>query len=173
MVASKRGFTLMELIMVVGILSVLFAIGPRLLLQANREFIMIRAKMDLQREARAAMYTITRALRQAHASTIVVSNVANQPYYSKIYFVKEQEPGSLVTSTMTFQQEGTQLVQLMAGSASNRRVLTKNLNYLAFTFPRTDDMGIISVSLTLQKNIYEGRTKALHMASEKVRVMND
>jgi len=28
------------------------------------------------------------------------------------------------------------------------------------------------VSVTLEKGIYQGRTKALHMTSEKVRVMN-
>jgi hypothetical protein len=33
-------------------------------------------------------------------------------------------------------------------------------------------MGIISVSITLEKPIFEGRTKALHMASERVQVMN-
>ena len=33
-------------------------------------------------------------------------------------------------------------------------------------------MDIISVSMTLQESIYEGKVKALHMASEKVRVMD-
>ena len=33
-------------------------------------------------------------------------------------------------------------------------------------------MTIVSVSLTLQTSIYGGQTKALHMASEKVQVMD-
>jgi hypothetical protein len=33
-------------------------------------------------------------------------------------------------------------------------------------------MTIVSVSLTLEKAIYEGKTKALHVATERVRVMN-
>ncbi len=43
---------------------------------------------------------------------------------------------------------------------------------MAFTFPRSDQLSILSVSMTLQENIYQGRTKALHMASEQVQVMN-
>jgi hypothetical protein len=33
-------------------------------------------------------------------------------------------------------------------------------------------MGIVSVSITLEKEVYKGRRKALHMASEKVRIMD-
>jgi len=125
---------------------------------------MTRAKVELQQEARATMYIITRALRQSSAASITISRAnSSQPFYSKITFTKQQG------ETMAFQQEGVTLYQLING---HRRVLSRNLDYLAFTFPRSDDMGIISVSLTLKKGIYEGRSKALHMASEKVRVMN-
>ena len=113
-----------------------------------------------------------RELRQAHSNSIVISSATGGGGYSKIWFTKEQTADNVTSSTMTFQQEGTVLYQLMGGDSANKRVLTKNLNYLAFSFPNTGDMGIISVSMTLQKNIYEGRTKALHMASEKVQVMN-
>ena len=50
--------------------------------------------------------------------------------------------------------------------------LTIYLAYLAFTFPNTNDMTIVTVALTFEKDIYLGRSKALHMASEQVRVMN-
>lgn len=170
MVISRRGVTLMELMMVVAIMSVLSVVAAPLLLQANRHFIMIRNKMELQREARAIMYVLSRSLRQAQKDTIVVSRAnSSQPFYSKITFTKETSTFTYVSQTLTFQQEGTILYQLFG---PDKRVLTRNLNYLAFTFPRSEDMSLISVSVTLQKNIYEGRTKALHMASEKVHVMN-
>jgi len=166
----RKGVTLMELMIVVGIVSTLFAVAAPIILQANRQFIMIRTKMELQQEARAIMYTLTRSLRQAQKDTIILSRAnTNQPFYSKIQFTTEQSTSSVVSNTFVFQQEGTVLYQLFG---SNKRVLSKNLSYLAFSFPRSDDMSMISVSLTLQKNIYEGRTKALHMASEKVHVMN-
>ena len=168
--ARRKGVTLMEMLVVVGIVSTLFTVAAPIMLQANRQFIMVRTKVELQQEARGVMYIITRALRQAQSDSIVISRAnASQPYYSKITFTTEQSSTTYVSNTFVFQQEGTVLYQLLN---AQKRVLSKNLNYLAFTFPRSDDMGMISVSITLQKNIYEGRTKALHMASEKVRVVN-
>ncbi len=164
---ARRGMTLLELMMVLGIISVLFSVAAPLLQQANRMFILTRTRIQLQQEARGIMYVLTRNLRQAQSATIQVSRAdATQPFYSKITFTKEQGGDPLV-----FQQEGTNLYQLM-GVPGVRRPLSANLSYLAFTFPRSDDMGMISVSITLKKDIYEGRSKALHMASEKVRVMN-
>ena len=161
---KRGGVTLMEMMIVLGIVSALFTVAAPILLQANRQFIMVRTKVELQQEARAIMYTVTRNLRQAQGATITISRAnASQPFFSKITFTTEKG------MTLVFQQEGTFLYQVIGGA---KRVLSKNLAYLAFTFPRSDDMGIISVSITLRKSIYEGRTKALHMASEKVRVMN-
>ncbi len=160
----RRGVTLMELMITVAIVGIAFSIAAPLLQQANRQFIMNRTRLELQQEARAVMYVITRNLRQAQANSIIIGRAsAAQPFYSMITFTKEQG------NTLVFQQEGQTLYQVI-GSA--KRPLSKNLKYIAFTFPRSDEMGIISVSLTLERQIYEGRTKALHMASEKVRVMN-
>ncbi|HNW44971.1 MAG TPA: prepilin-type N-terminal cleavage/methylation domain-containing protein [Elusimicrobiales bacterium] len=167
---SRRGVTLMEMMIVAGIITTLFAISAPLLLQANRQFIMIRTKLALQQEARGTMYILTRSLRQAKADSIVISRAdASQPFYSKITYTTEQSSTTLLSNTFTFQQEGSNLCQILGGQ---RRVLSTSLSYLAFTFPRSDDMSMISVAITLQKNIYEGKTKALHMASEKVHVMN-
>lgn len=151
--------------MVVAILGIVSGMGAAMLLQINRFFIMSRAKLDLQREARATMYLITRALRQAQASTITVTREsATQPFFSKITFT--QYDGRVVT----YRQNGTALEQVVG---TNVRQLSNSLKYLAFTFPRSDEMTIISVSMTLQTSIYQGRVKALHMASEKVQVMNE
>ena len=161
---KRRGVTLMELLIVVGILGALFTVAAPILTQANRQFILNRTRVELQQEARSVMYVITRNLRQARAGSITVDRAAaGQPFYSRLSFTKQQG------NALVFQQEGTVLYQVIGGT---RRPLSKNLKYLAFTFPRSDDMGIVSVSLTLEKNIFEGRKKALHMASEKVRVMN-
>lgn len=161
---KRLAFTLMEVLLVVGIVSALFGIVAPLLLQANRVFILSRTRVQLQQEARSTMYLLTRNLRQAQSDTIVLSRASSsQPFYSKIEFTKVQG------GDMVFQQEGTVLYQVIGGG---KKALTRNLRYLAFTFPRSDDMGIISVSITLEQTIYEGRKKALHMASEKVMIMN-
>jgi len=163
-ISGRRGFTLTEAMITVAIVSILATVSAQLLLQVNRYFILSQARLDVQREARAAMYVINRSLRQAQSNTILIDRQSSsQPFYSRITFTKIQG------STMSFHQSGTSLIRTEGGRSST---LTKNLRYLAFSFPRSDDLTIVSVATTLEKTIYEGRKKALHMASEKVRVMN-
>lgn len=160
----RAGYTLTEMLMVVAILGILSSVGARMLTQVNRYFIMTSTRTDLQREARALMYVINRNLRQATSTSVIIdrANTA-QPFYSRLTFTKVQG------TTMVFYQSGTSLIQTVG---TKNRTLSKNVKYMSFTFPRSDDLSIVSVSVTLEKSIYQGRTKALHMASEKVRVMN-
>ena len=160
---GRAGFTMTELLMVAVIVGILASISARIMLQVNRYFIMTNTRAELQREARAIMYVINRNLRQASASSVTLDRASGQPFYSRLTFTKIQG------QTMSFAQNGTRLVQTVGGKSS---VLTKNVKYVAFTLPRSDDLGVVSVSVTLEKSIYQGRTKALHMASEKVRIMN-
>ena len=160
----REGYTLTEMLMVVAIIGILASIGARILVQVNRYFIMTSTRSELQREARSLMYVINRNLRQAQNTSVKIDRAnTSQPFYSRLTFTKIQG------TTMTFSQSGASLIQTVG---SSNKTLTKNLKYLAFTFPRSDDLSIVSVSITLEKSIYQGRTKALHMASEKVRVMN-
>lgn len=161
---TRAGFTLIEAMLTVAIVGILATVGARLLIQVNRYYMMTKTRVELQREARSIMYVVSRSLHQAQSNTISIDRAsATQPFYSKISFIKIQG------DTMTFEQNGKNFVQI-AGSKTT--TLSRNVRYLAFTFPRSDDLTIISVSLTLEQDIYEGQTKALHMASEKVRVMN-
>jgi prepilin-type N-terminal cleavage/methylation domain-containing protein len=169
MVTRRSGVTLTEMMFTVSIVSIVFVMAAPMLNQVNRQFILNRTRIELQQEARTIMYVLTRNLRQARADSVTINRAnANQPFYSQITFTKEAATSG-VSPTLVFQQEGTSLYQVIG---TGKKPLSKNLRYLAFTFPRTDDMGIISVSLTLEKKIFEGKTKALHMASEKVRIMN-
>lgn len=158
-----RGYTLTEVLLVVAILGILFSLGPRLFISLNRFLILNRTRIELAREARQILPLVNRNLRQASVATIVIDQANGQPYYSRISFTRADG------MTFSFSQQGTDLVMTTSNTS---KVLTRNLRYLAFTPPRVEDLTILSVSLTLEKNIYEGRTKALHMASEKVMVMN-
>lgn len=161
---KRSGYSLMELMMVVAILGIISSVGASLMLQTNRFFIFTRTRLDLQREARSTMYVMTRELRQAQSNSIIMDRLsASQPFYSRITFTK------IGGATMTFQQNGNQLEQVVG---TKKMTLSRNLRYLAFTFPRSDDLTIVSVSVTLEEAIYQGQKKALHMASEKVQVMN-
>lgn len=161
---STRGYTLTEMLLVVAILGILSTVGAQLMVQTNRYWLLTSTRADLQKEARPIMYILTRNLRQAQSATIVIDRAStSQPFYTRITFTKVQG------TSMTFHQNGNQLIQTVGTST---KILSKNVRYLSFNFPRSDDMTILSVALTLEKTIYEGKKKALQMASEKVRVMN-
>lgn len=160
----KKGFTLVEAMIALAVAGILISVGARLIIQANRYFVLSNARVGLQEEARSVMYVVTRNLRQAQNATITIGRYsASQPYYSQITFTTGQG------ATMTFFQNGN-LLEMQSGTMT--KVLCTDLVYLAFTFPRSDDMSIVSVSMTLQNGTYQGKVKALHMASEKVQVMN-
>src|SRR5581483_5249351 len=79
----KAGYTLVEVMAAVAIIAVTASIGAALLKQVNRFFILSKAKSDLQKEARAIMYVVSREIRQAQSATIVLSRASGaQPYYS-------------------------------------------------------------------------------------------
>jgi len=166
MVRKNGGLTLIEMMIVLAITGILVMMGPQILTQVTKFFILGRARLELQREARATMYVITREMRQAQSATITIDQVSGQPNYSRITFTKQTLGNGVAVSLF---QNGTAL-SLTEGNTSS--TLTKHLSYMAFAFPRSDDMTIVSVALTLQEQIYNGRSKALHMASERVRVMN-
>ncbi|MCX5787900.1 MAG: prepilin-type N-terminal cleavage/methylation domain-containing protein [Elusimicrobia bacterium] len=160
---ARPGYSLTEVMMVVAIIGIVAAVGPALLIQANRLFVMSRVRIDLQGEARSVMYVLTRELRQAQNASIVIDQASGQPYYSRISFTKQQG------TAMVFYQSGNKLI---AKTGAKTQTLTTHLGYMAFTYPRSDDMDILSVSMTVQELIYGGKIKALHMASERVRIMD-
>ena len=153
----------MELMIVLAVMGVLASITPHILTASGQVFILGKAKIELQEEARAAIYVITRELRQAQSNTVVIDRAGTQPYYSRLQFTKIQGV------QVTVQQSGS---SILLTEGTHVTTLSTNLAYMSFTFPRSDDMTILSVSFTLQKQIYGGIFKALHMASERVPVMN-
>ncbi len=157
------GWTITEMAITAAVIGIVAMLAPQIISQTTKVFVLGRTKLELQREARAAMYLVTRELRQAQSGTIIIDQVNGQPYYSRIRFTKIQG------TNVTIAQTGSTLQLTMGNTITT---LSKNLAYLSFTFPRSDDMTIVSVALTLQQQIYNGLYKALHMASERVRVMN-
>ena len=161
---KNKGFSLTELVIVVAVAGSIFTIGSQILIQVNRFVQLNRVRIDLQRDARVVFSLINRNLRQAGTNSISIDRHSSaQPPYSRIGFTK------IDGRTYTFYQDGTKLIM---STQQGSRTLTEDVAYLAFTPPTSEDLSIISVSLTLEKAIYEGGTKSIHMASEKVQVMN-
>lgn len=160
---STKGFTVVETVMTAAILSLLVLIVAPLFVHATRFFLLNRTRVELQRDARVCLSILTRNLREALSATIVISQGAGQPYYSQISFT------DVNGVSYVYAQSGNLLRETRGTRVTT---LSDDLRFLNFYFPRSNDMTIVSVSLTLEKAIFEGRTKALHVATEKVRVMD-
>lgn len=165
--AGRRGVSLTEMMLVVALVGILASLAPKLFIDVTRFIRMSQARHDIQRDSKNIFILINRNLRQAKASTITISQQSGQPPYSKITFDKYLTDSTV--RTMTFYQQDDKLYQVESGST---RPICDNVRYIAFSYPRTDDDSIVSVSLTLEKATYQGRAKALQLAVEKVRVMN-
>ncbi|MEK6543479.1 MAG: prepilin-type N-terminal cleavage/methylation domain-containing protein [Elusimicrobiota bacterium] len=58
----QHGFTLIETMLAVAILAIMFAIGPQIITQINKFYLLSRARIDLQRESRVALSMISKTL---------------------------------------------------------------------------------------------------------------
>jgi prepilin-type N-terminal cleavage/methylation domain-containing protein len=160
---SRAGYTLTELMMVVAIIGILATVVPGMLVQMQNFFMMTSARYEIQRDARTTVDTVNRYLRQAVASTVILDADTGQGPFSRIRF--RHVDGRY----MEFRQSGSKLIHVIDTAQS---VVSSNLVYIAFTYPHTDDVSIISVSITMGKSIQLGRRKVLELTIQKIRVMN-
>lgn len=160
---GTRGYSLVELMMVVTIMGIIGMVGPQLMIQMQNFYMQTTARGEIQRDARATVDVINRMIRQGKYRTIIIDSPANQGPFSRIRFVH------IDGRNVEFSQSGAKLVQKVDGTTT---VLSRNLMYLAFTFPRSDYPRLVSVSITMQKATYKGQKKALELTVQKIRVMN-
>ncbi len=161
----KKGYTLTELMSVVFIIGILILTGVPLLDNMYKNIMLSKTRLSLQQDARNFMAIVTKFLREAKSSTVVISRHNSlQPYYSKLEF------STIDGKNFKFYQDGRKIIMQ---DENNIRILSNDLRYLAFAFPESSNLSIISISVTLERDLFSGRKKALHMASEKVMVMNE
>lgn len=153
---------MVELMMATGIIGLIAMMSAPLLIHTQRFFLMNKARVEIQRDARSCMANITRRIRQARSSTVVISQMPGQPNYSRIAFT------DISNRPVMYYQSGSTLYEV----SGSTKTLSQNIRFMTFFFPRTDDMTIVSVSMTFEKRSFEGKTKALHVASERVRIMD-
>ncbi len=160
----KKGFTITEMAVTVSILGLIAMMGALVLVQIQRFYMQNSAQLAMQGETRAAFDLMTRSLRQAQSSTIVIDNLAGEKPYSRISFTKQSG-----VAVSFYAQEGV----LYTSFGSNAKPLAKGISYAAFVFPRTDDAGLVSVALASARTPYAGGKKTLYMSVEKVRIQNE
>lgn len=163
-----KGYTLAEVLLVVCLIGVLSMAAPPLLLQTVRFIRLNTAKAEIQRDVRQGLDLMNRYLRQGKASSLVIDSLSGNPPYSRLTFDTVSNDGYRF-----YQDKKTLFMQTRKnGVWYGPKVISRNLRFLAFTYPRTDDDQIISISITTEKETYQGGTKALQLSIEKVRIMN-
>lgn len=160
---SRRGYTLIEVMLVVAIIGIISTVGPLMMTQLQNFYLMTTARNEIERDARSSLDIMNRMIRQAKDGTILIDTPSSGGPYSRIRF-------NLIDGRYCeFHQSGSQLVEVLGTTTST---ISKNLVYIAFTFPHSDDPSIVSVSMTMGKAIQLGRVKVLELTIQKVRVMN-
>lgn len=160
----NSGTTMVELLIVVAIVGTVFMIAPSLIKNVTRFSLLNTARLETQRNVRESLSQINEGLRQASAQSVVISQESGQPPYSRISFTTEDG------RSLGYYQSGKSLNFVNNGST---KTMSGDLRYLAFSLPRSDNEQIISVSVTYERATYDRKVKALQMAIEKVRIMND
>ncbi|MCX5784423.1 MAG: type II secretion system protein [Elusimicrobia bacterium] len=163
----KKGYTLIEVMLTVAIIGIVGGMAFPIMRQMTNFWRQTTARNDIQRDVRVALDTINRFARQAQGDTVIIDNASGQPPASRLQFSVINQSGQTVT--MLFYQKGNRLYMSNNGNIS---VLSYNLSYIAFTYPRTDDTTLISVAITTQSPTYMGGKKALQLSIQKVRIMN-
>ena len=131
----KRGYTLMELMVVVAIMGVILLASPKIFENSFKFMRLAFARAEIQKNSRASLSNINRELRQAYASSIVVDELAGMPPHSRITFTRYMSDGS--TRLVSYYQNGKKLYLSLDGS--DGKMIADKLKYIAFSYPKTDD----------------------------------
>ena len=160
---TRKGYTLAEAMIAIAIVGGLSAVAAPLLTRVTNFWRQTMARNTIERDVRSSLDIINRFTRQAVASSVVIDQPNGQPPCSRLTFAMIQG------NTVSFYQSGNKLYMT---DGSTRSLLSSNIAYIAFTYPRSDDITLISVAITTQASTYLGGRKALQLSIQKVRIMN-
>lgn len=158
-----RGYTLTETMLTLAIVGMISTVAAPLFVQMTNFWRQTIARNSIQRDVRSSLDTIDRFTRQAESGRVAIDRLTGQPPCSRLSFFDIQG------RSVSFYQQGSKLFMRVG---SNVTMLSSNIAYIAFSYPRTDDVSIISVAITTQSPTYLGGTKALQLSIQQVRIMN-
>jgi len=162
-VKKKKGYTLVEVMLVLAVMGIVLAGTLGLLINFTRFWRVNQAKLDIQRDARRTLSLMNKSLRQAVAGSILIDQIDGMPPWSRVTF------NGLDGVSVSYYQDGGRLYQQTNGHIL---LLGENLKTVRFSYPSSDDGALLGVSVCFEKATYEGGSKSLQMSIEKVRIMN-
>src|SRR5438093_3069523 len=124
-----QSFTLIELLVTLLLFTSLMGAVYTTFLIGNRSFMLSSDKVGLQREARWALYSMTRDLREAQDIFIT-----NDPTSTKLTFNRPR----IGKVSYSFNSIGSDANKLIREDESKNRVLARDVSYLSFTYLTTD-----------------------------------
>lgn len=163
--ARPRGLTLAELLLAGTLTGLLMMMLPRLITNIHGLTARLTVQIEIQREMRDVLGLITKDLRQAVASSVVIDSLAGQPPYSRITFTKGG-------TNFRYWQEGTALMFVRPTVGENPKRFSNLLVSMYFVYPNTGDTRFISVYICMEKTVSKTTVKRYETIVEKVEIMN-
>lgn len=163
---DKKGVTITELMIAVGIILLIAGIASLIYVRGYRQWRQQSIQTEVQQQARISLDNIVRNLQEAKASTITISYYTGQSpvlYYSKITF--ENVNGD----NFEYYQSGIKLHQKKNGREYQ---ITNNIKNLYFYYPDTGRSDLIGISVTIEKAAYEGTLRTVQLIGKAVQIRN-
>lgn len=122
---KQRGFTLIELVLVIVLISILSVIGGQMLAQCLNYFITTQNITTANQQGQLAMEVMTREIRYVRSTADIITNTAGEFKFNDIY-----------GNTIDYKLTGTNLMR-------NANILATGVNTLTFTYSNAAG-GIVS-----------------------------
>jgi len=136
------GFTFVEMIMTVAMISILALFLPRFFQQANQAAMSATDESIMLQNAMVTQYNLTRFLRTAKASTVQISQLPTNAPFSQIQFT------SISGDQIQIAQSGTDLLVTKNGVQS--KLVTSAIKGVSFIYPNPSDLQLIQYAMTIR-----------------------
>lgn len=148
---AKNGITLIEILVALFIFSVIAGSIYGALTVGNRSWLYFLDNVAVQREAREALYFMTKELREARGVLITKEEDS--------IALRFRKPG-IGTVEYLWAKKGDSAYKLIRENNANRRVLARNISAVNFSYPSDN---AIMIDVTSQKTPVIGKVISFNL----------
>lgn len=151
---SESGFTLMELMITIAVMSIVLLTVTQLFLMTWRLWKSNWTELRVQQGARTALERITLGLRHARPGSVTIDSGAGEANYSRLKFTHVNN------ETWWVYKEGWRLyVDLRSDPDVSGTIsfLTDGVEAMQFAYPSFQDISLVDVGITISATAYQVR----------------
>lgn len=169
---SESGFTLMELLITIGIMSIVLLTVTKMFLGTWRLWKSNWTELRVQQGARTALERIALGLRHARPGSVTIDSGVGEANYSRITFTHVNN------ETWQVYKEGWRLyVDLRSDPAVSGTIsfLTDGVEAMQFAYPSFQDTSLVDIGITVSATPYQvrGTDKVIRVQlTQRVRLRN-